>query len=80
MKPCLEKSQAKISTATKDGSRHFSSVMSMSVTGEQRMRVAKATHHHLQKKKKANHVTIQFTQAENATKAGHRKFFFIGST
>jgi len=40
MKPCLEKSQAKISTATKDGSRHLSSVMS--IMGEHRMRVAKA--------------------------------------
>lgn len=49
MKPCLEKSQAKIITATKDGSRHFSSVMSMSVMGEQRMRVAKATHNHQKK-------------------------------
>lgn len=48
MKPCLEKSQAKIITATKDGSRHFS-IMSMSVTGEQRMRVAKATHNHQKK-------------------------------
>jgi len=40
MKPCFEKSQAKIITATNDGSRHIRSVISMSVMGEQSMRVA----------------------------------------
>lgn len=43
MKPCLEKSQAKISTATKDGSRHLSSVVSMSIMGEHRKQIYEQT-------------------------------------